>query len=149
MGGYIYKITTPHSTQCYVGHTTKKTVNKRFSAHKNHYLRYLNGEKGNYVSSFKLLELGDCKIECLEVVQDEDKLPEREQYWFSQFDCVNKQVPNRTNKDSCKNWYQKNKEKQNQKIICEICDRNYTYANKSRHFKTKKHREAFANTSIA
>jgi len=160
--GYIYKITTPHSTQCYVG-KTKNYLSNRFGQHKCDYRKYLNGQF-NFISSFKLLELGNCKIECLEVVQDEDKLPEREQYWFRQFDCVNKCVPNRTHKERSKNWREQNPEKVketqknwreqnaeklNQKYTCEICDGSYTHANKSAHFKTKKHREACEGTSTA
>lgn len=36
-------------------------------------------------------------------------------------------------------FIEKNKDKVNQKCICEICGGSYTYFNKSRHNKTQKH----------
>lgn len=40
-------------------------------------------------------------------------------------------------------WYQKNKEKRLQflkrRVVCEICEKQYTYVNKSKHIKTKYH----------
>jgi hypothetical protein len=48
-----------------------------------------------------------------------------------------------------KEYYNKNKVKinnqQNQKHICNICNCNYTYANKSRHYKSLKHQQALNN----
>ena len=44
------------------------------------------------------------------------------------------------NNISCAKWRAKNKERRNEKIKCE-CGGNYTRANKSKHFGTKKHQD--------
>ncbi len=45
------------------------------------------------------------------------------------------------NKAYYKKFIEKNKDKIHEKKICEVCSGKYTYYNKSRHMKSKKHRE--------
>lgn len=80
----IYKITTPHSTKCYVGKTTQ-TLNGRFSGHRSGFQQWLDGRTMYWCSSYGLLWLGDCSIELLE--ESEDSQAERK--WISRLDCVN------------------------------------------------------------
>lgn len=40
-------------------------------------------------------------------------------------------------------WYAKNKDKVNEKIVCDVCNSKYSQANYSNHAKTKKHMTAF------
>jgi hypothetical protein len=45
-------------------------------------------------------------------------------------------------KDYHKKFMEKNKDKINEKKICEICNGHYTYFNKSHHFKSNRHLNA-------
>jgi hypothetical protein len=49
--------------------------------------------------------------------------------------------PLKYNKVYYKKFIEKNKDKIHEKITCEVCSGKYTYFNKSRHLKSKKHRE--------
>lgn len=46
------------------------------------------------------------------------------------------------NKNYHKKFVEKNKDKINEKKVCEICYGNYTYFNKSHHFKSDRHLNA-------
>jgi len=56
------------------------------------------------------------------------------------------------NKEYCSNYYQKNRDeilkKRSEKIVCDECGFNYTYSNKTNHYRTKKHKEAINRTKI-
>ena len=79
----IYKITTPHSTKCYVGKTTY-ALNVRFRGHRASYTSWL-GMKAGWCSSFGLLMLGDCSIKLIEETEDKDA----ERNWIAKLDTVN------------------------------------------------------------
>ena len=79
----IYKITTPHSTKCYVGKTTAP-LKRRFKEHRGSYHRWLD-MKVSWCSSYGLLLLGDCSIELLEETEDS----QAEGKWITQIDTVN------------------------------------------------------------
>ena len=73
MVGRIYKLvdnTLPNT--CYVGSTTKPSVQNRLWYHKSDYGRYLKG-KYCYVSSFDIIKNGNFSIELLEEVEFETK----------------------------------------------------------------------------
>jgi len=80
----IYKITTPHSTKCYVGKTIQK-LQARFVGHKSNYRAWLNLRDRHWCSSYGLLWLGDCSIELLEETEDS----QAERNWIAKLDCVN------------------------------------------------------------
>jgi len=63
---------------------------------------------------------------------------QREAYYIKNNQCINKEIPGRTKKESNKEYYEKNKEKLNEKIDCE-CGGKYIHQHKSRHMKSKKH----------
>jgi len=162
----IYQIKSEQTDKVYIGSTTKK-LSQRFSTHKRDYKRYLAG-KYDYVTSFKILEYGDAYIELLEDYPCESKteLEHREAELIRELDCVNKNIPGRTQKE----WYQDNKykideykkqyyqdnrdkrieqtkqytldnkEKIYQKHNCS-CGGKYTYSSKARHMKSPKHQE--------
>ena len=71
--GTIYKISTPKSEKVYVGSTTQ-TINKRLSHHK----------YNKNCMAQKLLELGECKIEALEVLYNctKEELRIKEQHYL-------------------------------------------------------------------
>ena len=96
----IYTIRSPHTEQYYIGSTTQ-ILCKRFSDHNRHYKKYLD-EKHHFVTSFKIIELGDSYIELLEEVNCENKnqLEKREGDAIRKHkaNCVNKRIEGRTKK---------------------------------------------------
>ena len=104
--GFIYKITSSHDKRVYVG-KSKTTSDIRFDKHKKDYKGWCKGKQINYITSFELMKYDDCIMIVLENDISDDMLSQREGYWYTQFDCVNSQVPNRTLKE----WYQDNRDK--------------------------------------
>jgi hypothetical protein len=97
--------------------------------HRTQYKCWKNG-KHNLITSFNLFEkhgIKNCEIILLESVNanSKDELLAREAYWIKQVDCVNKVIPNRTDKqyredhkeeiaERHKQYYNDNKEKAKQ-----------------------------------
>ena len=96
----IYTIRSPHTERYYIGSTIQKLC-KRFSDHNINYKDYLD-EKHHFVTSFKILELGDAYIELLEEYECENKtqLLKREGEFIREHknNCVNKCIAGRTKK---------------------------------------------------
>ena len=97
----IYTIRSPHTEKYYIGSTTQKLC-KRFSDHKVKYKLYLDA-KHHFVTSFKILELGDAYIELLEEYECDNKtqLEKREGEFIRihKDNCVNKRIEGRTKKE--------------------------------------------------
>jgi hypothetical protein len=91
MEGKIYRITGGGMT--YYGSTTRE-LKARFNEHRTKFSAYKKG-KGNFVSSFKVLEHDDAKIELVEDVLYNKKyeLALREKFFISNYDCVNINMP--------------------------------------------------------
>jgi hypothetical protein len=149
----IYKIIDNTNGDVYIGSTCLPLA-KRLKYHQYKYKYYLN-EKYHFVTSFKILENNDYSIELLEDYPCESKfeLHEREQFYIKNNKCVNKYIPNRTdkeyredNKDSIREYQQNNKDTIRErrkhyfteKFTCE-CGGKYQYNNRARHFKSLKH----------
>lgn len=101
--GSIYKLYNEYGT--YYGSTTK-SLKERFCKHK---------KESNKCTSKILFQNGAIpKIELLEEVEFDNisQLKEREAYYISNLECINKVVPNRTKKE----YYQDNKEIKKQKV---------------------------------
>jgi hypothetical protein len=94
----IYTIRSPATERYYIGSTTQKLC-KRFSDHKVKYKLYLDA-KHHFVTSFKILELGDAYIELLEEYECDNKtqLEKREGEFIRihKDNCVNKRIEGRT-----------------------------------------------------
>ena len=97
----IYTIRSPATDKYYIGSTTQNLC-KRFSDHKINYKYYLEA-KYHFVSSFKLLELGDAYIELLEEINCDNKtqLVKREGELIREHknNCVNMRIDGRTRKE--------------------------------------------------
>jgi hypothetical protein len=138
----IYKITSAQTPDIYIGSTTK-TLNSRLTGHKMNYRKYLRG-KYAYVTSFEIVKYPDCKIELLELCNFDTKeqLRRREGEYILNNECINMRVAGRTRKETCKNYYNNNKDKikkyKAEKFNC-LCSGKYTNGTKSRHLKSKKH----------
>ena len=97
--GQVYKITSEHTEKCYIG-STKQKLNKRFCDHRC---------KTNCMSRI-LFELGECKIEALEVLYNitKQELKIKEQYYL---DLLKDKAVNKNKADPSK----EHKQKENQK----------------------------------
>ena len=138
----IYKITDNTNDNIYIGNTCRN-LEERLSEHKSSYKRFLKGLFHN-VKSFDILKNNNYKIELLEncEIKTKQELLERERYYIETNDCLNKNIPGRTEKEYKKAYYEANKEanrdKVNEKFDCE-CGGKYLYNHKARHIKTAKH----------
>jgi hypothetical protein len=156
----IYKIVSNITNEIYVGSTCEPTLARRLAKHVGCYKHYLKG-KFNYITSFKILELGNYSIILIEncPCENKDELHKRERYYIETLDCVNKIIPGRTqkeyrdaNKDYQKDYYNSNIEKiKNRKYkhcYCVCCGGRYTYSNNSQHQKTEKHINSINNIKL-
>ena len=105
----LYTIRSPHTDKYYIGSTTQ-ILCKRFGDHKRHYNQYLNG-KDHFITSYKIIELGDAYIELLEEINCENRnqLEKREGELIREHkaDCVNQCIAGRTRKE----YYEENNDK--------------------------------------
>jgi len=110
--GKIYKLTNEETNDVYYGSTTK-TLKQRFSSHKCDYKRYLE-EKEHYYSSFEIIKYSSAVIELVEEFPCDTKkeLHERERYYIENNECVNRDLPGRTQKE----YKEDNKKKIRQKM---------------------------------
>lgn len=153
--GKIYKLYSPSRNIVYFGSTAEPYLSRRLQAHLGNYRMYKNNNNNKRYTSFDVLECDDYKIELVEEIKcsNVEQLRERERFYIENNDCVNKQIPNRSKKEFCKEWnknnqeyfkkyYEKNKEYiieyRSQKITCE-CGCEITKWNLSRHIKSQKH----------
>jgi len=96
--GKIYKLTSPHTDKVYIG-STKQSLNERLCKHVSQYKAFQQGQQ-SYISSIKLIELGDYNIELIEnfPCDGKDELLSREGYHMRQYGerCVNRCQAGRT-----------------------------------------------------
>lgn len=164
--GKIYCIRSFQTDMVYVG-STIQSLSMRMAGHRRCYKKYLNG-KYNYVSSFEILQYGDAYIELIKLYpcSSNSELVREEGQFIRVMNCVNKKISGRTKKEyrqenkehlaiynkkyneknkehiavKKKETYQKNKAILTEKFKCE-CGGKYSYATKSRHFKSQKHQK--------
>ena len=109
---FIYTIRSPHTDKFYIGSTTQNLC-KRFANHKSDYNLHVNNKK-NYITSFKIIELGDSYIELLEQINCDSKIQlemrEGELIRIHNDLCINKNIVGRTPKQ----YYADNADKINQ-----------------------------------
>jgi len=156
----IYKIVCNKTGLIYIGSTCEKYISKRLQHHLGNYKHWLKNNI-HYMSSFEIFKNGDYEIQLIENVNCNDiyQLKNRERYHIENNDCVNINIPNRTEKERAntpeykqkravlnkihnKKYYEENKEKINnfrkEKVKCE-CGCLVTRKNLERHKKTEKH----------
>jgi hypothetical protein len=104
--GKIYKIYSYENDDVYYG-STIETLSARMTKHRASLKKYKE-EKGNYVTSFKILELTSAKIELVEnyPCNSREELLKQEGYYIRNNNCVNKIIPDRKKKE----YYHQNKE---------------------------------------
>lgn len=161
----IYKIVSDNTEDCYVGSTTK-SLYERMKRHVENFKYYKKYNKSSNITSFKILEMGDYSIELIENVCCENvkELRKIEGLWQKNTpNCINKVIAGRTMKESQKEYYEKNKLEQIQKVsanyekkkdeinekrkikyTCE-CGTTLRRADKACHNKTKHHKQYINN----
>lgn len=110
--GKIYAIRSHQTDKIYIG-STVDTLSRRMTGHRSNYKQYRNkNNKYSFISSFNILEFDDAYIELLEncSCNSKEELLKREGELIRKTTCVNKNIPDRTQKE----WYQDNKEKLNE-----------------------------------
>ena len=97
MRGYVYTIRSYLKPELVYFGSTKERLSRRLAQHVSSYKDYLNG-KYRFVSSFKLIELGDAYIGLVEIVEYIDKAQLRavESRLIRENVCVNKVQPGRS-----------------------------------------------------
>jgi hypothetical protein len=123
LNGKIYKLTSKHSDEVYVGSTCKLYLSERLAGHLYEYNHY--HIRGLYYTSFELFKHGpkDVKIQLLErcPCQTKDELNAREAFYIESLNCVNKSIPVTSNTKTCS------------------CGAIISRSNYSTHLKSKKH----------
>lgn len=88
--GFIYKISNNFDNKLYIGLTTKKVAKERWYQHR-YLARHLSASDKSYLHrSMNEHGIDNFTFEIIEEVEDE-KLPEREQFWINQY---NTYIPN-------------------------------------------------------
>jgi hypothetical protein len=110
----IYKLWSPSTNLIYIGSTTQY-IAQRLAEHIRIYRRYKNN-KGHFLTSFKILECEDYKIELLEEYpcNNREQLFKKEGEYIKSLNCVNKLIMGKTQeeyKKGNKEYYEANKEK--------------------------------------
>ena len=125
----FYKLYLDDEHECYVG-KTKRLLCARKGEHKyscyNEKRRSYNYQIYEYIrknkgfSEWKILELEKGEY-------DKESSKERERYWYDLLDAtLNMDLPNRSTKESIKNWYSK-------KVKCSFCNLEMNRSSLKRH----------------
>ena len=117
--GQIYKIVDVGYNKCYIGSTTE-TLSKRMERHRSKYNSYKKGTTNNYIASFDIFnEFGveNCKIIWIKDYPcgSRKELEAEEGEHQKNTDCVNKNIAGRTKQEYGIAYYQREKERINEK----------------------------------
>lgn len=98
MKGSIYAIRSHQTQNIYIGSTIQKLCS-RIASHRADFKKRIN--KKYSCSSFEILKYNDAYIELIEIVEFNEKteLFAREGHYIRTMECVNKNIPNRTDKE--------------------------------------------------
>ena len=140
----IYKIWSAQTNAIYIGATTKNLCD-RMAGHKYAF------KKGSGITAKQILKYPDAKIELIIECpcSNKEQLNATEGLYIRSLSCVNKNIPNRTdkeyredNQEKIKEYRENNKieinEKKRKKINCDVCNTQISLNNMSAHQKSKK-----------
>jgi hypothetical protein len=101
--GKIYAITSGGSV--YVGSTAEPTLARRLANHRGGFNAWKKGKAG-FSSAYPLIETNDYSISLLELCPctSKDELTARERHYVQTINCVNRNIPGRTQQE----YYQDN-----------------------------------------
>jgi hypothetical protein len=139
----VYKIWSPKGDKIYIGSTTKDYLCKRMDQHRHGYKKKLCNNSNKCTTSFLIFEeygIDNCFIELIEAKEciSKDEQIKLEGGYIRNLTCVNKIIPDRTDKEYKATHKEQLSIWQKQKNNC-ICGSIYTKCNKSQHEKTTKH----------
>lgn len=141
MIGYIYKLVNKITGKViYVG-STRKTVQERYRLHRAHQNCV---DKRNYKLYIEIRKIGIKNIEAIEIEKvefdDYDELKRKEQYWIDLLDTINNGC------NGCKaiqkypmKLSEEQKKINNQKVLCECCNKKVNRSYFRHHLKTADH----------
>lgn len=145
MIGRLYKLISKQTDKVYYG-STERTLEIRFSSHKS---KFKCGTSS--CTSREIICYDDCEIILLDIVEVANKkeLRKYERKYIENNECVNKQIPGRTNKENYlenrdkflekrKENYLENRDKILEKNIC-VCGKTFTHSHKARHERSQFH----------
>ena len=96
----IYQLTCNITGDVYFGSTTL-TMNERIKSHRRGYARYKNGKPGK-CQAYDIFDRDNFQFTVLEDLTnegcDKEHLNKVEGWYIQNFECINKQIPKRTNK---------------------------------------------------
>lgn len=130
MSGKIYKITDNTNGCVYYGSTTMG-LDDRLNKHKYAYNSFLK-HGGAKSTSCEIIKNDNYFIELVEEVDNLDNLKNRERFYIENNECVNQQMPARSQKERSSDWYLKNKE------LCKERARVWEENNSDRHKQKKR-----------
>ena len=102
MRGRVYTIRSYLKPELVYYGSTKETLSRRLAQHVSDYKKHLNGQQ-HFISSFKLIELGDAYIGLVEIVEyiDKAQLHAVEGRHIRENNCVNKYQAGRSKAQYC------------------------------------------------
>jgi hypothetical protein len=145
--GKVYKVTSPKTDKIYIG-STISALSKRMGQHRERYRYYVAGEF-NDLSVFRVLEVDPgAKIELIEAYpcNSSNELRQRERHHIieNRAQCVNIQLPARTQRE----YYADNKKRIQAKRAADLCvctcGRQIGRVNHARHMNTPLHARRMA-----
>ena len=155
--GKIYKIVCDNTGLTYYGSTCEKRLSRRLSKHRSNYSDYLKNQENNFCTSFNILEGGNYSIVLVEhyPCNSKEELLQRERFYIENNECVNRNIPTRTNEEYYKyyrllnaeklkhygkNYREENKEKLNEKkkMYCALNAEKIKQYKKNHYEKSKK-----------
>ena len=154
--GKIYKIVDNSSDLIYIG-STCDTLEQRLKGHEASFKCFKLG-KMNFVTSFKVLENNNYRIELIKLYPCETKQELNiaeglviKKLKSEGLNIINKNIAGQTRKETNAQYYNNNKnqinEKSNIKFNC-VCGGKYSNCNKSHHEKSKKHQNYLIKKTI-
>jgi len=155
--GKIYKIESNLGNKIYIGSTTKDYLSQRMDKHRKDFKEWVNKKNSSriipHLRSFDIFEeygLESCKIILIECCpcNSKDELVAEEVYYIKTLECVNKVIPNRTNKEykeDNKEWIKEKNKKFYDEHKNEIYERNKAYYKEYREKNKEKIKEYMAN----
>ena len=113
----IYKIWSPLGDKIYIGATTKEYLSQRMDEHRSKYKRYLKLQPQTNCTSVLIFDeygVENCYIELIEAKEcnSKDEQTKIEGKYIREMNCVNKNIPDRSDKEKkeyYEEYYKKNK----------------------------------------
>ena len=144
--GKIYQITSIHTNLVYVGSTCQPLLCKRLTTHIGNFRSWLKDNTQKYMSSYKIIELGDYEIQLIKAFpcDTKDQLKLEEGKIIKERNCVNERIAGRTHAMYHQDHKERIHTRKNRSVLC-ICGVSCSSANLSAHMKRPSHLKNIEN----